>query len=132
VARGGGRRTLSGMSREIRHQKSTGDHDGEPVARARRRSALTIVLLAFALSLVIDGIAGEQGWIANRRNSRQLELAAQDLAQKRRENALLQDLATRLKDQDPATIEEIARREYGYIRPGEKVFIVRDVAKPVK
>ena len=33
----------------------------------------------------------------------------------------------RLLREDPATIEEIARRELGLIRPGEKLFILKDV-----
>ena len=47
------------------------------------------------------------------------------------ENAKLRETARRLKD-DPSAIEEIARRELGLIKPGERVFIVKDVppAKP--
>jgi len=120
------------MDRRIRDEKATCGRDGEPVVRARRRSVLTFVLLFFALTLLLDGVAGERGWIANRRDSRLLEQAEQDLEAKRRENAELRDLRTRLQQQDPATIEDIARREFGFIRPGEKVFIIRDVPKAAK
>ena len=34
--------------------------------------------------------------------------------------------------EDPAAIEEIARRDLGLIRPGEKVFIVKDLKSPAK
>ena len=44
----------------------------------------------------------------------------------RTENARLREEARRLRE-DPAAIEEIARRELGLIKPGEKLFIVRDV-----
>lgn len=56
------------------------------------------------------------------------ELAAA-IARQRAENARLREEARRLKD-DPATIEEIARRDLGLIRPGEKVFIVKDLPPP--
>jgi cell division protein FtsB len=120
------------MDRRNRDEKTTGGRGGEPVVRVRRRSVLTFVLLFFALTLVLDGIAGERGWIANRRDSRLLEQAAKDLEAKRRENAELRDLRARLQNRDPATIEDIARREFGFIRPGEKVFIIKDVPKAPK
>ncbi len=120
------------MARRIRDEKTTCGRDGGPVVPARRRPVLTLVLLFFAVALVIDAVAGERGWIANSRDRRQLAQAAQDLEAKRRENAGLRDLRDRLKRQDPATIEEIARRQFKFIRPGEKVFIVRDVQKPAR
>jgi cell division protein FtsB len=116
----------------MRDEKSTGGPDVESVRPARRRPVMTFVLLFFALALVLDAVAGERGWIANRRDRRQLERAVQDLAAKRRENADLTDLRNRLQKQDPATIEDIARREFGFIRPGEKVFTIRDVPKATK
>jgi cell division protein FtsB len=53
------------------------------------------------------------------------------ITQLRAENARLREVARRLRE-DPSAIEEIARRELGLIRPGERVFIVKDVppAKP--
>ena len=56
------------------------------------------------------------------------ELAAK-IARQRAENLRLRDEARRLRE-DSATIEEIARRDLGLIRPGEKIFIVKDVAPP--
>jgi cell division protein FtsB len=53
------------------------------------------------------------------------ELAA-SIARQRAENARLRDQARRLRE-DPSAIEEIARRELGLIKPGERVFIVKDV-----
>ena len=105
---------------------------GGSVVPARRLRLLTFVLLFCALALVIDAVAGERGWIANSRDQRQVEQAEQDLAAKQRENAELRDLLDRLKRQDPATIEEIARREHGLIRPGEKVFILKDAPKATR
>ena len=51
------------------------------------------------------------------------------VARQRTENARLREEARRLRD-DPTAIEELARRELGLIRPGEKVFIVKDLKSP--
>lgn len=53
------------------------------------------------------------------------------IARQRSDNARFREEARRLRE-DPTAIEEIARRELGLIKPGEKVFIVKDVppAKP--
>ncbi len=56
------------------------------------------------------------------------DLAA-SVVRARAENARLREEARRLRE-DPKAIEEIARRELGLIRPGEKVFIIKDVPPP--
>jgi len=48
------------------------------------------------------------------------------LARARVENAQLREQARQLRE-DPQAVEEIARRELGLIRPGEKLFIIKDV-----
>ena len=63
------------------------------------------------------------------RAARYHQLAA-SVASQRAENARLREQARRLRE-DPGAIEEIARRELGLIRPGERVFIVKD-APPAK
>ncbi len=120
------------MGSKVGDEKTTPGHDGAPAASSRRRSIATYLFVFAALALFLDGIAGERGWFANRRDREQLEQAEMALSAKRQENADLRDLAHRLQTQDPATIDEIARRELGYILPGETVFILRDVAKPAK
>jgi cell division protein FtsB len=49
------------------------------------------------------------------------------IERQRLENRRLREEARRLAE-DPSAIEEIARRELGLIRPGEKVFILRDLS----
>jgi cell division protein FtsB len=120
------------MGSRQRDENTTAGHGGTPAASSRGRSIVTYLLLFAALAMVLDGLAGERGWFANRRDRQQLEQAETELNAKRQENADVRDLAHRLQNQDPATIEELARLELGYIRPGEKVFIVRDVPKPTK
>jgi cell division protein FtsB len=84
------------------------------------------VLLFIGSVLVIDALVGEKGLIAMiqaRQDQRALELA---VAAAREENARLREEARRLRE-DPAAIEDIARRELGLIKPGEQLFIVKDV-----
>ena len=50
------------------------------------------------------------------------------LERARAENAELRDMARRLRE-DPSAIEEQARRELGLIKPGEVLFIVKDIDK---
>jgi cell division protein FtsB len=119
------------MDKPRREDRRSAERDGRVVAAERRRPVAMFVLLFVALVLVLDGIAGERGWFANRRARLQIEQEEQELAARRRENAELYERARRMRE-DPATIEGLAREELGYIRPGEKVFIIRDVQKPTK
>jgi cell division protein FtsB len=100
-----------------------------PPARGRR---IAYWLLVFVASLiVVDGLVGDRGLLAMLRARHEYDELAATIARQRAENARLRDEARRLKE-DPSAIEEIARRDLGLIKPGEKVFIVRDVppAKP--
>jgi len=76
--------------------------------------------------LLVDAFVGDKGLLAMMQAREQYRLLEQSLADARAENARLRDEARRLRE-DPAAIEEIARRELGLMRPGEKLFIVRDV-----
>jgi len=86
-----------------------------------------------AAVIVTNSLVGEQGLVAMRRARRQYDQLAATIARQRAENAKLREEAWRLKN-DPSAIEEVARRELGLIRPGEKVFIIKDLpqssAKP--
>jgi cell division protein FtsB len=96
----------------------------------RPRRLVRFVLLFIAVLIVVDALVGDRGLLAMRdARRRHVELAA-DIARLRAENARLREEARRLTS-DPAAIEEIARRDLGLIRPGEKVFIVRDLPSPV-
>jgi cell division protein FtsB len=90
-----------------------------------------VLLLFVATVIVVDALVGEQGLLAMRRARRQSERLAAAIAHQRAENARLRDEVRRLTE-DPAAIEEVARRELGLIRPGEKVFIIRDLAPASK
>jgi cell division protein FtsB len=89
-------------------------------------------LLVFAASLIIvDGLFGERGLLAMLRARNEYRELSTAIARQRSDNARFREEARRLRE-DPTAIEEIARRELGLIKPGEKVFIIRDVppAKP--
>ncbi len=85
-----------------------------------------LLAVAFAIVLMVDAIVGDRGLLAQRQARRQYETLSKALVVKRRENARLQEEARRLKD-DPSAIEELARRELGLIRTGERVFILKDL-----
>jgi cell division protein FtsB len=78
--------------------------------------------------LAVDALVGEKGLLAMMKARQQYQVLEQSLQSARAENARLREEARRLRE-DPSAIEDLARRELGLIRPGEKVFIVRD-ARP--
>jgi cell division protein FtsB len=84
------------------------------------------LLLFVACVLVLNALFGDKGLVAMLQARRQAQAIEQALAQARAENARLREEARQLRE-DPFAIEEIARRELGLIRPGEKVFVVKDV-----
>ena len=92
-----------------------------------RRIAQTLLLFIAAV-IVVDALVGEQGLFAMLRAQRQAEELAATIARQKAENARLREEVRRLNE-DPAAIEEVARRELGLIRPGEKVFIIKDLER---
>jgi cell division protein FtsB len=78
--------------------------------------------------LVIDALVGERGLLAMLETRKQFAELSAELARARVENARLREQARRLRE-EPEAIEEIARRELGLIRPGETLFIIKDVER---
>ena len=97
-----------------------------PGTRSRGRRLLQYLLVFVSCVLVVDAIVGEKGLIAMMKAREQYRALEVSLARARCENTRLREEARRLRE-DPAAIEEIARRELGLIKPGEKLFIVKDV-----
>ena len=97
-------------------------------ASAFRRRVVHLLLVFVTLVLVIDALIGEKGLVQSMRARRQYEEVAASLEALRRENASLRDQVRRLNE-DPSTIEGLAREELGLIRPGEVVFILKDEKK---
>ena len=94
----------------------------------RGRRLLRHILIFITLVIVVDAIAGEKGLLALLEARREYAALERSLERARAENAELRETARRLRE-DPAAIEEAARRELGLIKPGEMLFIVKDVEK---
>ena len=90
---------------------------------------LRLLALFAAIVLIMDTLVGDRGLTAMLRTRRQYDELSAALDRQRTENARLRDEAARLRS-DPGAIEELARRELGLIRPGEKVFIIKDLKPP--
>jgi cell division protein FtsB len=103
---------------------ATPETDPRPFVRRGRRLA-RYVLGFVTVILVIDAIVGEKGLLALLQARRDYAAVERALAQARDENAALREQARRLRE-DPTAIEEMARRELGLIKPGEKLFIIKD------
>ena len=90
-----------------------------------------LLLIFVASMIVVDALVGDRGLLAMLRARQEGDQLSATIARERAENARLRDQARRLRD-DPTAIEEIARRELGLMKPGERVFIIKDVppAKP--
>jgi cell division protein FtsB len=111
---------------------------GPDRARARRNPAprtssrtgrlIQLGIAVLALILVVESLFGSRGLNAMLDARRQYQAIAADVERLRAENLRLRGEAKRLRE-DPAAIEEAARRDLGYAAPGETVFIIRD-AKP--
>ena len=98
-----------------------------PATRGSR--VVRLALIVVAAVVLVDALVGEKGLMATIRARREYtELSAQ-ISRTRAENARLRETARSLRE-DPNAIEELARRELGLIRPGETLFIIKDIAPP--
>jgi cell division protein FtsB len=98
----------------------------KPKRPARGNRAVYVLLLFVACVLVIDGLVGDSGWLAMLRARQEYNELSATIANQRSDNARLREEVRRLQE-DPSAIEEIARRELGLIKPGERVFIIKDI-----
>lgn len=94
--------------------------------RRRRSRVVRYVVIAIGVVLIIDALVGDRGFLAMLKARQQYRALEGALARSRADNARLREEARRLRE-DPQAVEDIARRELGLIRPGEKLFIVKDV-----
>jgi cell division protein FtsB len=89
--------------------------------RVRRlvRPALALVTLV----LVADALVGENGWFERHREQARLEAKTRELERLRAENGELVERKQRLERNDPAVIEDLARRKLEMLKQGELLFI---------
>jgi cell division protein FtsB len=99
-----------------------------PAPAGRGRRLVRHVLVFITLLIVVDAIAGEKGLLALLQARREYSALERSLERARTENAELREMARRLRE-DPKAIEEQARRELGLIKPGEMLFIIKDIEK---
>ena len=100
----------------------------KPTAVSRGRRLLRHGLVFLTLLIVVDAIAGDKGLLALLQARREYSALERSLDRARSENAELREMARRLRE-DPNAIEEQARRGLGLIKPGEVLFIVKDIEK---
>jgi cell division protein FtsB len=94
----------------------------------RPRGAVFLLFLLPALVLVLDVLVGDRGVFAVMQARREYAEAESALANVRAENARLRAEIGRLQA-DSSAIEELAY-PLGLVRPGETLFIIKDVRKP--
>jgi len=115
------------------------ERNHRPTAPRRARGKFAPVLqfgaALFAALLAINAIVGENGLIAVLQGRQASAALRQKLARQKAANDRLEEQIERLQNDppnDPAAVEEVARRDLGLIRRGEKVFIIRDLPSPAK
>ena len=98
----------------------------QPRARfPRRHRGLYILGVLIVCVLAANAVIGERGLLESRKAERRHDNLLDSIESLQRENWRLNNHVKRLRE-DPTSIESIARRELGLIRPGEIVFIVKD------
>jgi cell division protein FtsB len=97
--------------------------------RRRRRRAVQYVVVLIGCVIIIDALVGDKGLLAMRKARQQYQALEGSLAEAKAENERLREEARRLRF-DPSAIEELARKDLGLIKPGEKLFILRDIPPP--
>lgn len=97
-----------------------------PSPRRRRGRVVRYLVLLVGCVLILDALVGDRGFLVMLKARQQYRTLEAWLAHSKAENARLREQARALRE-DPDAIEEIARRELGLIRPGEKLFIIKDV-----
>jgi cell division protein FtsB len=98
-------------------------------AREWRRRIVSYVLVAVSIVLVVNALVGENGYLATiRAGQEEAELNA-TLQQLREENQQTKEDIRRLR-QDPAALEDAARKKLNLSKPGETLIIIKDKAAP--
>jgi cell division protein FtsB len=107
-------------------KKTTKTPEAIGTSKRGRRRAVQYLLVFVGGVLVVNALVGDKGLVQMMKKRDEYRALEQTLNRARSDNARLREEARRLKE-DPAAIEEIARRELGLIKPGEKLFIIRDI-----
>lgn len=86
-----------------------------------------LVLLLVSIALIVHNIFGQNGYLALRRQRKELQTIQQQLLRLKQENEQL-DKENRALKSDPAAIERLAREQMHLAKPGEKIYTLPDKA----
>lgn len=100
------------------------------IPRRHGRRILQYGLAVMGCVMMLNALVGDKGVLQMLKKRQEVQRLDQALAAAQAENAVLRLEVQRLRS-DPAAIEDLARRKLGLIKPGEKVFIIRD-ARPAR
>src|SRR5262252_4579061 len=93
--------------------------------RDKRRRLLTYALLAGSTVLMVNALVGEHGYIATLRSQREADAITEEIEKIKTQSRDLKERTERLKN-DPAALEEAARRDLNMVMPGDTVIIIKD------
>ena len=74
---------------------------------------------------MVNALVGERGYLATLRAKAEYEKLTASVAALKQENQRFMQQIRDLQN-DPAALEDVARRELGLVRPGETLVIIRD------
>ncbi|MDR3674255.1 MAG: septum formation initiator family protein [Acidobacteriota bacterium] len=86
-----------------------------------------LVLLLLSIALIVHNIFGQNGYLALRRQRKELQTIQQQLLQLKQENDQL-DKENRDLKSNPDAIERKAREDMHLVKPGEKIYTLPEKA----
>jgi cell division protein FtsB len=99
---------------------------GVKMDQQRRRAwQVRLALVFLACALLLDALVGDRGLSRTFQARQEFERAQRRLAVLKDENAGLRGEVHRLQE-DPDTLERVARQELGLVRRGEILVVVKD------
>jgi cell division protein FtsB len=104
------------------------DRLGELLLRWRRRLVAGGMCL-LGIWLAFGVISGPNGWMAYRQKKNDNRRLQQEIIQLEKENEDLEQHVTKLKN-DPDAIEQVAREQLRYVKPGEIVYLRPEKKEP--
>jgi cell division protein FtsL len=82
-----------------------------------------LALLLICVALIVHNVFSQNGFLASRRQRKELQALEQKIQRMKTENEQL-DLENRALKSNPAAIERLAREQYGLAKPGERIYSV--------
>jgi cell division protein FtsB len=107
-------------------KKASAPSKSSGLSARRRRRTIEYALLVIGCIVFVDALVGEKGLLETVKKRQEFKALEQSIQRAQAENELLRQEAKRLRS-DSTAIEDLARRELGLIKPGEHLFILKDV-----